>query len=74
MSIHSYDIEQKPILTSVKGSNSVANFRKKMTLYNPNVDLSNDNAYTIFGIFVSLNIYQNQTLTSIKVRNSVANF
>ena len=36
------------ILTSIKGQNSVANLRK-MTLYNPNLDLINVNEYTKFG-------------------------
>ena len=36
------------ILTSIKGHNSVANLRK-MTLYNPNLDLINGNVYTKFG-------------------------
>ena len=36
------------ILTSIKGHNSVANLRK-MTLYNPNLDLINVNVYTKFG-------------------------
>ena len=42
------------ILTSVKGCNSVANL-KKMTLYNPNVDLVKDNVYTKFGLILSIN-------------------
>ena len=37
------------ILTSIKGCNSVANLPKKMTLYNPNVDLVKDNVYTKIG-------------------------
>ena len=37
------------ILNSIKGRNSVANLQKKMTLYNPNVDLVKDNVYTKFG-------------------------
>ena len=36
------------ILTSIKCHNSVANLRK-ITLYNPNVDLINVNVYTKFG-------------------------
>ena len=32
---------------SIKGHNSVANLRK-MTIYNPNVDIVNDNVYTKF--------------------------
>ena len=34
---------------SIKGRNSVANLRKTM-IYNTNVDLVNDNAYTKFGL------------------------
>ena len=34
---------------SIKGLNSVANLQK-MTLYNTNVDLVNDNVYTKFGL------------------------
>ena len=44
---------KKQILTSIKGSNSVANFRK-MKHYNPNVDLVNDNVYTKFGLNMSI--------------------
>ena len=40
------------ILTSIKGCNCVANLRK-MTHYNPNVDIVNDNVSTKFG----LNLY-----------------
>ena len=40
----------KEILTSIKGHNSVANLRK-MTLYNPNLDLINVN------VFISVNVY-----------------
>ena len=45
------DIEQNEILTSIKGynhDNSVANLRK-MKLYNPNIDLINDNVHTKYG-------------------------
>ena len=35
-------------MTSIKGRNSVANL-PKMMIYNPNVDLVNDNVYTKFG-------------------------
>ena len=39
-----------PWLNSIKGRNSVANLQqKKMTLYNPNVDLVKDNVYSKFG-------------------------
>ena len=37
------------ILTSSKGSNSVANLRKTK-IYNINIDLVNDNVYTKFGL------------------------
>ena len=43
-------------LTSIKGRNSVANLRK-ITIYNTNIDLVNDNAYTIlskFGLNLSI--------------------
>ena len=36
-------------MTSIKGSNSVANLRKTK-LYNTNIDLVNDNVYTKFGL------------------------
>ena len=39
------------ILTSIKGHNSVENLRK-MTLYNPNLDLINVNVYTKFGVIL----------------------
>ena len=42
------------ILNSIKGRNSVANLKKKMTLYNPNVDLVKDNVYTKFGHILSI--------------------
>ena len=56
---------------SIKGCNSVANLQKMM-LYNPNLDLVNDNVYTKFGPILSI-LSKNQILTSIKDRNSVAN-
>ena len=37
------------ILTSIKGSNSVANLQKPK-IYNINIDLVNDNVYTKFGL------------------------
>ena len=43
-----------------------------MMLYNPNLDLVNDNVYTKFGPILSI-LSKNQILTSIKGRNSVAN-
>ena len=42
------------ILTSIKGHNFVTNLQKKMTLYNPNLDLINANVYTIFGYILSI--------------------
>ena len=47
LSIHSQDTVQNQILTSIKSRNSVANLQN-MTLYNPNVDLVNDNMYIKF--------------------------
>ena len=47
-----------------------------MMLYNPNVDLVNDNVYTKFGQILSIHsqdMEQNQILESIKGRNFVAN-
>ena len=41
------------ILNSIKGHNSVENLRK-MTLYNPNLDLINVNLYTKFGESLSI--------------------
>ena len=41
------------ILTSIKGSNSVANLRKTK-IYNTNVDLVNDNVHTKFGLNLSI--------------------
>ena len=64
------------ILNSIKGCNSVANLQKKMTLYNPNVDLVKDNVYTNLVEFCPfiLKIWsKRQILASIKGRNSVAN-
>ena len=51
------------ILNSIKGRNSVANLQKKMTLYNPNVELVQDTKY----------IWLNSVHTSIKGRNPFAN-
>ena len=46
-------MEQKPILESIKGRNSVANLRKNNDLYT-NVDLVNDEVYTKFGLILSI--------------------
>ena len=69
-------LSKNQILTSIKGSNSVANLRKTK-IYNTNIDLVNDNVYTKFGLnlfilFQEL-LSKNQILTSIKKGNSVAN-
>ena len=64
------------ILTSIKGSNSVANLQKKTKIYNTNIDLVNDNVFTKFGLILSIRskiLSKNQILISIKGRNSVAN-
>ena len=62
-------MEQKQILTSAKGGKSNA-YLQKMTLYNTNIDLVNDNVYTNV-----LKIWsKTQVFTSIQFRNSVANF
>ena len=42
-------LSKNRILTSSKGSNSVANLRKTK-IYNTKVDLVNDNVYTKFGL------------------------
>ena len=42
-------LSKNRILTSVKGSNSVANLRKTK-VYNTNMDIVNDNVYTNFGL------------------------
>ena len=49
LSICSKDIEQNRILTSIKGSNSIANLRKTK-IYNTNIDLVNDNVYKKFSL------------------------
>ena len=49
----SKDIEQKQILTSINGHNSVTN-KQKMTGYNPNLDLVNINAFIKFGEILSI--------------------
>ena len=46
-------LSKNQILTSIKGSNSVANLRKTM-IYNTNIDLFNDNVYTKFGLHLSI--------------------
>ena len=41
------------ILTSIKGSNSVANLQTTK-IYNTNIDLVNDNVFTKFGLILSI--------------------
>ena len=45
-------LRKNRILTSIKGSNSVANLQKK--IYNTNIDLVNDNVFTKFGLILSI--------------------
>ena len=42
-------LSKNQILTSIKGRNSFANLRKTM-IYDTNIDLVHDNAYTNFGL------------------------
>ena len=74
-SVYSFYMSKNRILISIKGCNSASNLRK-MTLYNPNLDLININVYTKFGLILFIlcqDIEQNEILTSIKGRKSVAN-
>ena len=73
--VYSFNMSKNRIFTSIKGCNSVTNLRK-MTLYNPCLDLINVIVYTKFGLFLFIlcqDIEQNEILTSIKGRNDVAN-
>ena len=45
-------LSKNQILTSIKGSNSVANLRKTK-FYNINEDLVNDNVFSKFGLILS---------------------
>ena len=46
-------LSKKRILTSIKGSNSVANLQKKTTkIYNTNIDLVKNNVLTKFGLIL----------------------
>ena len=67
-------LSKNQILTSIKGRNSVANFRKTK-IYNTNLDLVTDKIQTLvsFCQFLLKILSKNQILTSIKGRNSVAN-
>ena len=44
-------LSKNQIMIWIKGCNSVAKFRKK-TIYNTNIDLVNDDVYTIFGLIL----------------------
>ena len=46
-------LSKNQILTSIKGSNSVANLQKTK-IYNTNIDLVNDNVFTKFGLILSI--------------------
>ena len=47
-------LSKNRILTSIKGSNCVANLQKKTKIYNTNIDLVNDNVFTKFGLILSI--------------------
>ena len=46
-------LSKNRILTSIKGSNSVANLQKTK-IYNTNIDLVNDIVFTKFGLILSI--------------------
>ena len=46
-------LSKNRILTSIKGSNSVANLQKTK-IYNTNIDLVNDNEYTKLSLILSI--------------------
>ena len=46
-------LSKNRILTSIKGSNSVANLQKTK-IYNTNIDLVNNNVFTKFGLILSI--------------------
>ena len=46
-------LSKNQILTSLKGRNYFANFRKTK-IYNINVDIVNDNVFTKFGLILSI--------------------
>ena len=47
-------LSKNRILTTIKGSNSVANLQKKTKIYNTNIDLVSDNVITKFGLILSI--------------------
>ena len=66
-------LSKNRILTSIKGSNSVANLRKTK-IYNTNIDLVNDNVYTKFGLNLSIRFQDiEQKLNSDDDPRGVAN-
>ena len=66
-------MSKNQILTSVKNGNSVANLRKTM-IYDTNIDLVNDNAYTKFGLNQSISFQDiEQKLNSDDDPRDVAN-
>ena len=46
-------LSKNRILTSIKGSNFVANLQNTM-IYNTNIDLVNDNVFTKFSLILSI--------------------
>ena len=47
-------LSKNRILTSIKGSNFVANLQKKKKIYNTNIDIVNNNVFTKFGLILSI--------------------
>ena len=52
-------LSKNQFITSIKGRNSVANFRQTK-IYNTNIDLVNDNMYTKFGLNLSIRSQDNE--------------
>ena len=66
-------LSKNRILTSIKGSNSVANLRKTK-IHNTNIDLVNDNVHTKFGLNRSIRFQDiEQKLNSNDDPQGVAN-
>ena len=69
-------LSKNRILTSIMGSNSVANFQKTK-IYNTNIDLVNDNVLTKFGLILSIRsqdieqktkfLYQTRAVTLLQI-------
>ena len=47
-------LRKNRILTSIKGSNSLAYLPQKTKIYNTNIDLVNDIVFTKFGLILSI--------------------